>query len=88
MSPKSIHKPEYQMLLKLLRRMRKNAGLKQSDLAALLGRHQPHVSEVERGIRRLDLLQLREHCLACDQDLVGFVERVDSAIATQIDRSR
>lgn len=81
MSSKSIHKAEYRALLKLLRETRRKAGLKQADLAALLGRSQSHVSEVERGIRRLDLLQLREHCSACGQDLVGFVERFDRALA-------
>lgn len=81
MPAKSIHKPEYQTLLELLIEVRDKAGLKQTELAALLGRSQSYVSDVERGGRRLDLLQLREYCQACGQDLVGFVRRFEKAIA-------
>ena len=77
---KSIHKAEYKELRRLLREMRDQAKLNQTDLAALLGRGQSYISAVERGTRRLDLLQLREYCLACRQDLVGFVQRFESAI--------
>lgn len=81
MTRKSIYKPEYKVLLRLLREMRTEAHPNQGSLAALLGRRQPYVSDVERGSRRLDLLQLREFCLACDQDLVGFVRRFEEEIA-------
>jgi transcriptional regulator with XRE-family HTH domain len=80
MPPKSIHKPEYQALLDLLVEIRNKAGLKQAELAELLERSQPYVSDVERGGRRLDLLQLREYCQACGQDLVSFVRRFEKAI--------
>jgi len=82
MPSKSIHKPEYQELLELLVGMRNKAGLKQAELAGLLGRTQSYVSDIERGTRRLDLLQLREYCHACDHDFVAFVRRFDKAIAT------
>nr|WP_254422841.1 helix-turn-helix transcriptional regulator [Rhodanobacter sp. B05] len=61
--------------------MRTKAHPNQADLAALLGRKQSYVSDVEHGSRRMDLLQLREFCLACDQDLVGFVRRFEEEIA-------
>lgn len=72
MPPKSIHRAEYQQLLVLLYEIREKAGLKQAELSALLGRPQSYVSDVERGTRRLDLLQLREYCLACGQDPVAL----------------
>lgn len=37
---------------------RLKAGLKQSDLAAAIGKHQSYVSDIERGQRRLDVLEL------------------------------
>lgn len=83
MAPKSIHKPEYQTLLEMLVEIRNKAGLKQAELAELLGRSQSYVSDVERGGRRLDLLQLREYCQACNQDLVSFVRRFDKAITRE-----
>jgi transcriptional regulator with XRE-family HTH domain len=88
MAPKSIHKPEYQKLLELLVDIRTKAGLKQAELAALLERPQSYVSEVERGGRRLDLLQLRDYCGACDQDLVGFVKHFEKAINADPGRKR
>ncbi|AGG87598.1 hypothetical protein R2APBS1_0427 [Rhodanobacter denitrificans] len=82
MTRKSIYKPEYKVLLRLLREMRTKAHPNQASLAALLkGRKQPYISDVERGSRRLDLLQLREFCMACDQDLVGFVRKFEEEIA-------
>lgn len=80
MPAKSIHKAEYQPLLQLLLDIRTKAGLTQTELSTLLGRPQSYVSDVERGTRRLDLLQMREYCLACGQDLVGFVRRFEKAI--------
>lgn len=81
MATKSIHKDEYQDLLELLREIRKKAGLTQAELSALLGYSQSHISDVERGSRRLDTLQLRQYCLACGQDPTGFVKRFEAAIA-------
>jgi transcriptional regulator with XRE-family HTH domain len=37
---------------------RLKAGLKQSDLAAEIGKHQSYISDIERGQRRLDVLEL------------------------------
>ena len=81
MSTKSIHKAEYQDLLDLLREIRRKAGLTQAELAALLGRSQSAISDIEGGGRRLDTLQLREYCLACGQDPSGFIKRFESLIA-------
>lgn len=81
MTAKSIYKPEYRFLRKLLREMRENAGLRQQEMAALLQRPQSYVSAIERGRRRIDLLQLREYCLICDTSLVDFVGRFEKEIA-------
>lgn len=82
MSPKSIHKPEYQVLLEMLREMRVKADLTQTELSVALDRPQSYVSDVERGVRRLDLLQLREYCAACTRDLTGFVRRFEKDIGS------
>lgn len=37
---------------------RLEAGLTQSDLAAAIGKHQSYISDIERGQRRLDVLEL------------------------------
>jgi len=82
MPPKSIHKPEYQTLLELLREIRTKAGLTQAELSAALERPQSYVSDVERGVRRLDLLQLREYCTACGKDLTTFVKRFEKTASS------
>ncbi len=81
MGKKSVYRPENKVLTTLLREIRKEADLDQSELAELLDRPQSYVSSVERGQRRLDLLQLRDHCMHCGLDLAAFVERFEKSVA-------
>jgi transcriptional regulator with XRE-family HTH domain len=81
MPTKSIHKSEYSILLRRLRALRTAAGLTQVDLSAALQRPQSYVSDVERGSRRMDLLQLRELCQACGQSLTEFVDEFEQELA-------
>lgn len=67
-------------LLKLLRKARTDKNLTQADLARRLGRQQNFVSLYERGVRRLDLLELREVCKALSVPLVAFVRRLEKAL--------
>ena len=71
--PKTIHRQEYQVLLQLLRQRRTEAGLTQTECSNALGRSQSFISDVERGIRRLDLVQLRDLCEILNTDLRRFV---------------
>lgn len=63
------------VLLKLLREIREEAGLRQLDVAARLKQPQSFVSKYESGERRLDLLELEQICASCGIDLVEFVRR-------------
>lgn len=83
MTKKSVYRPEYKILTKLVRKMREEAKLDQADLAVLLVRPQSYFSDVERGQRRLDLLQLRDICMHCGVDLVEFVRRFEEAVAAE-----
>ncbi len=56
--PSSLRSARHRRLSEMLVHYREQAGLKQSEVAALLGRHQPFVSNVEAGERRLDLIEL------------------------------
>ncbi len=61
-------------MAELLVHYREQAGLKQSEVAERLGRHQPFVSNVEAGQRRLDLIELLDlaEALGFDpRDLIG-----------------
>lgn len=80
MPAKSIHKSEYLVLLRRLRALRTTADLTQAELSAALERPQSYVSDVERGSRRMDLLQLWEFCNACGQSLTEFVDEFEQEL--------
>ncbi|HYH80572.1 MAG TPA: helix-turn-helix transcriptional regulator [Longimicrobium sp.] len=64
------------VLRQMLREMRKEAGLQQVALAERLGRPQSFVSDVEKGQRRVDILELMEICDACGVTLTDFASRL------------
>lgn len=70
---KSIHRPEYQAFCTVLRDLREEAKLRQSDLAAKLGVPQAYVSAYELGKVRQDFVQLRDWCEACGRSLADLV---------------
>jgi len=80
MSPmkKSIHSPEQKKMQTLLRGLRLDAGLSQSEMAARLGVPQSFVSKYESGERRLDILEVRQVCIALGVDLAGFVRELET----------
>ena len=80
MPAKSIHKSEYSVLLRRLRALRTTAGLTQVELSAALQRPQSYISDIERGSRRMDLLQLRELCNACGRSLTEFVDEFEQEL--------
>jgi HTH-type transcriptional regulator/antitoxin HipB len=65
--PRSLSSRRHERLAELLTAYRKQAGLKQSEVAARLDRHQPFVSDIESGQRRVDVIELLD--LA---EVVGF----------------
>lgn len=69
--------------LALLKEIREEAGLRQVDLAARLGKPQSFVSKYEQGERRLDALELREVCRSCGINLIEFARRLESRLHTK-----
>lgn len=78
---KSIYTADQATLQQLLRETRKASGLKQEELARKLGRPQSYVSKYEGGERRLDILELRQVCLALGMSLRSFVQKLERRIA-------
>ena len=70
-------------LLALLRGVRIEAGLTQSELASRLGTDQTFISKYESGERRLDILELREVCQVIGIDLVAFIRRLDKDLKSE-----
>jgi transcriptional regulator with XRE-family HTH domain len=68
---KSINTAQQQILQRLLRQVRVEAGLTQVELAERLNTSHSRISDYERGERRLDLVQLNEYCDALGISLVS-----------------
>lgn len=79
---KTIHRVEYERLRELLRATRVQRGVRQEELAAELGVVQNFVSNVERGVRRIDVIELRDVCLALGTDLVSFCKALEQQLAS------
>ncbi len=77
---KSVYRDENLIFLKLLKQCRVEAGLTQEDFAKALDRPQSFVSDVERGLRRLDLIQLRDICQVLGISLSSFVQRFEDEL--------
>lgn len=76
--PRSVFSPAYKALLALLLEARQQAGVSQGELAKRLGRPQPFVSYIERGERRIDVIEFYAIMAALGADPVQkFAELVE-----------
>lgn len=77
---KKVYLAQRVRMVSLLREMRIEAGLTQTDLAARIEKDQVHVSRYESGQRRLDVLEVRDICQAIGITLEEFVKRLEKAL--------
>jgi len=80
---KSIYRDENLVLLRMIKQCRTESGLTQAQFAEALGRPQSFTSDIERGLRRLDLVQLRDICHVLGLNLVEFVQRYESELSSK-----
>lgn len=57
---KAIYSKDHKYTVEQLKEARQEAGLDQAEVAKLLGKTQSHVSKVEAGQRRIDIVALKE----------------------------
>ena len=74
---KTIYSTGHEPFRSLLRQVRIEAGLQQIDLAGRLGTSQSVISKIETGDRQIDVLELRQICLAVGISLEDFVRRLE-----------
>lgn len=86
--PKSLHRPESEVLRQMLLAARHEAGLTQADMAEAWGVPQERISAIERGIRRLDLVELQDLCNLLGVDLLEFVKDFQTASSVMAPRRR
>jgi transcriptional regulator with XRE-family HTH domain len=76
----TANRKQQKALLILLRDLRRKAGLRQIDMAAALGKPQAFVSYYESGVRRLDLLELRQICDILGITLIELVRKFEKSL--------
>ncbi len=78
---KSLYRTETKVLLDVLKELRSESGLTQTQCSKALGRPQSFMSDVERGVRRLDLIQLLDLCRVFGVSLRTLVRRFETHLA-------
>lgn len=68
----------------MLKRLRVESGLTQAQCSAALGRPQSFMSDVERGVRRIDTVQLRDLCLVLGTSLTNFSISYEQALSERM----
>ena len=72
---KTLHSSDYARFLALLRQARKDAGIVQQDLADRLGKRQSFVAKVERGERRIDVIEFIAIAKAIGRDPMKLLKQ-------------
>ncbi len=67
-------------LQELLRKIRREKGIRQKEMAKKLGVPQSFISKYETGDRQLDVLELRQVCRALSISLEDFVRKLEESI--------
>ena len=80
---KSTHTREYRLFLRLLIDERMRAGLTQAELGERLTFGQPGISKIERGERRVDLIELQMICEQLGIELENFVAEFKDRIRNE-----
>ena len=55
--PRPFRSARHQRLAELIAQYRREAGLKQADVARELGRHQPFITSIENGQRKVGVVE-------------------------------
>lgn len=71
---KSIHTKEYAVFVQRLRTARLEAGLTQTEVAKKLRRPQSHISNIETGQQRVDIVELKRFAKMYNKDINYFAK--------------
>ena len=82
--PKSQFTDAYASFLRALIAARKDAGVSQAELARRIGREQPFISLVERGVRRVDVVEFHVLATAIGADPVKLFAQATAPFPNRI----
>jgi transcriptional regulator with XRE-family HTH domain len=71
---------QHEKLQALLKRIRQDKGIRQVELAERLSVPQSFISKYESGDRRLDVLELRQVCMAIGISLQEFIQELENLL--------
>jgi transcriptional regulator with XRE-family HTH domain len=71
---KAIYSKDHKYIVEQLKKARQEAGLEQIEVAKLLGKTQSHISKVETGQRRIDIIALKEFAKIYKKDINFFIK--------------
>lgn len=74
---KSLHSPLHRRFIALMRSARLAAGLSQVEAATLLGVRQNLLSDIERGERRVDVVEFVKFCRAYGIEGGAFLKELE-----------
>jgi transcriptional regulator with XRE-family HTH domain len=70
---KSIQTKEYAYFVERLKQARLDSGLSQAQVAKKIGRPQSHISNVESGQQRVDIIELKRFAKIYNKNISFFV---------------
>jgi len=70
---KAIYSKQHKILITRLKAARIKCGLNQIRVAKILKTTQSHISKIESGQRRLDIIQLKEFAKLYKKELTFFI---------------
>lgn len=82
--PKSVFTDAYATMLEILVALRKKQGLTQVELSKRLGKPQPFVSYIERGIRRIDVIEFYAITRALGAEPVEVFEQLARSLPKRV----
>jgi transcriptional regulator with XRE-family HTH domain len=71
---KSIQTKEYAYFVERLRKARLDAGLSQLQVANKIGRPQSHISNIESGQQRVDVIELKRFAKIYGKSINYFIK--------------
>lgn len=83
--PKSQFSEGYKAFIAVLIQARKEAGLTQIELGQRIGRKQTHISIIETGVRRVDLIEFCALAKAMGYDPKVLFARIADALPDKLD---
>ncbi len=83
--PRSVFTDAYGTMLETLVAARKRAGVSQVELSERVGKPQPFISKIERGVRRIDVIEFYAIARALELDPVALFSSVVRKLPRSVD---